>query len=46
MKNKDLSAAKRATAIRLVEKGTRLKKWLCICIALGITLATVALALD
>ncbi|WP_353155550.1 hypothetical protein [Herminiimonas fonticola] len=46
MKNHDLSAAKRATAMQLVEKGVRLKKWLCTCIALGVTLVTVAIALD
>ncbi|MFJ7566280.1 hypothetical protein ACIQW9_04870 [Herminiimonas sp. NPDC097707] len=46
MKKHDLSAAKRAAAVQLVENGVRLKKWLCACIAIGMTLLTLAIAID
>ena len=46
MKKYDLSAAKRATAMQQVENGTRLKKWLCACIAIGMALLTLAIAID
>lgn len=37
---------KRVTAIQLVERGKRLKKWFAASIAVGITLAMLVMAVD
>lgn len=37
---------KRVTAIQLVERGKRLKKWFAACISFGMAVAVVAMAID
>jgi hypothetical protein len=37
---------KRVTAIQLVERGKRLKKWFAACIAFSMAVAVVAMAID
>jgi hypothetical protein len=46
MKRMTSPMAKRMRAIRLIERGERLKKRLCACIAIGMALLTLAIAID
>jgi len=46
MKRAGTTMAKRTSAMRLIERGERLKKRLCAGIAIGIALLTLAIAFD
>lgn len=46
MKHPNLSVEKRAVVRQKIEKGVRLKKWLCACIVIGLIVLALAIALD